>query len=315
MTSFGARSSIVKICSMSSIPCSFARSISPRRVGQSWACSSPPTQRRAAAVRTAWRVPPMPIARWSFVPRTAAEIEAVTSPSWMSLIRAPAARISSIRSWWRGRSRTIVVTSATRRPNASAIASMFSSTGRLRSIFPRADGHLAHVHVRQGLERAGIAGRDHGHGPACSPSNDARALERIEREIGRLAPHADPHSGGELLGVFGGADHDLAVDRQLLESLLHTGAGRLLRPGLIRAAQPTGTGERRTFGDARVALAQTEPGGTGLGVALFADELRHQTFWSWSAADRTSSMTSEVAPSRSRLAITGTPSFSARSTM
>jgi hypothetical protein len=40
----------------------------------------------------------MPIARWSFVPRTAAEIDASTSPSWISLILAPAARISSIRS-------------------------------------------------------------------------------------------------------------------------------------------------------------------------------------------------------------------------
>ena len=38
-------------------------------VGQSCACSSPPRQRSAAAERTAWRVPPMPIARWSFVPR------------------------------------------------------------------------------------------------------------------------------------------------------------------------------------------------------------------------------------------------------
>ena len=45
------------------------------------------------------------------MPRIAAEIEAVTSPSWISLMRAPAARISSIRSWWRGRSSTIVVMS------------------------------------------------------------------------------------------------------------------------------------------------------------------------------------------------------------
>ena len=58
----------------------------------------------------------------------------MTSPSWISLIRAPASRISSIRSWWRGRSRTIVVTSLTIRPKASAIARTFSAIGaRARS--------------------------------------------------------------------------------------------------------------------------------------------------------------------------------------
>ena len=77
------------------------------------------------------------------MPRIAAEIAEVTSPSWISLMRAPAARISSIRSWWRGRSSTIVVTSLTRRPNASAIASMFSAIGRPREIEPRARGPTA----------------------------------------------------------------------------------------------------------------------------------------------------------------------------
>src|SRR3712207_7683026 len=72
--------------------------MSPRDVGQSCACSSPPRQRSAAADITACRVPPIPIARWSFVPRIAAEIDAVTVPSWISLMRAPAARMSSTRS-------------------------------------------------------------------------------------------------------------------------------------------------------------------------------------------------------------------------
>ena len=77
------------------------------------------------------------------MPRIAAEIEAVTSPSWISLMRAPEARISSIRSWWRGRSSTIVVTSLTIRPKASAIARMLSPTGFFRSIEPRAFGPTA----------------------------------------------------------------------------------------------------------------------------------------------------------------------------
>jgi hypothetical protein len=85
----------------------------------------------------------MPIARWSFVPRIAAVIDAVTSPSWISLMRAPAARISSTRSWWRGRSRTIAVMSRVFRPKASAIALTLSPMGRRRSMWLRATGPTA----------------------------------------------------------------------------------------------------------------------------------------------------------------------------
>src|SRR5579884_1922835 len=161
ITSCGARSSIVKTRSVSAIPWARASSISARRVGHSCACSSPPRQRSAAAARTACRVPPIPIARWSFVPRTAALIDAVTSPSWISLIRAPAARISSIRSWWRGRSSTIAVMSLTMRPNASAIARMLSPTGLVSSIFPRAGGPTAifrmYMSGREGIDPRGAA--------------------------------------------------------------------------------------------------------------------------------------------------------------
>src|SRR5262249_42706567 len=67
----GAGSSIVTSRSGSPTPASRAASTSLREVGQSCACSSPPRQRRAAAVSTAWRVPPIPTARWSLVPRIA----------------------------------------------------------------------------------------------------------------------------------------------------------------------------------------------------------------------------------------------------
>src|SRR5919197_1744117 len=143
ITSPGASSSVMKTRVGSSIPASRACSISRRDVGQSCACSSPPRQRSAAADMIAWRVPPMPTARWSFVPRIAAEINTVTVQSWISLMRAPDARMSSIRSWWRGRSRTIVVMSFGRLPNASAIACTFSPIGFSRSIEPRARGPTA----------------------------------------------------------------------------------------------------------------------------------------------------------------------------
>ena len=65
------------------------------------------------------------------------------SPSSISLMRAPASRISATRSSCRGRSSTIAVMSPTWRPNASAIATRFSPTGRRRSIRPLATGPTA----------------------------------------------------------------------------------------------------------------------------------------------------------------------------
>ena len=105
-----------------------------RETGHSCPWNSPPRQVSAAALITPSAAPPMPIARWSFVPRIADEIAAVTSPSWISLMRAPVARISSIRSSWRSRSSTIAVMSIGVRPNASAIAWMLSETGASRSM-------------------------------------------------------------------------------------------------------------------------------------------------------------------------------------
>ena len=135
----------------------------------------------------------MPIERWSFVPRIAAEMEAVTSPSWISLMRAPAARISSIRSWWRGRSSTIVVTSLTIRPKASAIALMLSPTGFFRSIEPRAFGPTAILRMymsgNEGTSR--VADRHHRHRAVAAARDDAAALERVEREVDLVPAGAD----------------------------------------------------------------------------------------------------------------------------
>ena len=95
--------------------------------------------------------------RWSFVPRMAAVIEAVTSPSWISLMRAPEALISSMRSWWRGRSRTIVGDVLRVAPEGFGDDAHVVSDRELQidmSPCYRADGHLAHVHLRQAREAA-----------------------------------------------------------------------------------------------------------------------------------------------------------------
>ena len=117
-------------------------------------------------------------------------------------MRAPAARISSIRSWWRGRSRTIVVTSFTRRPNASAIAWMFSPTGRIRSIAPRALGPTAIFRMYMSgsvMKLAGIADGDHRHRAVAAARDDAAALERVEREVDLRAARADDRARREPL--------------------------------------------------------------------------------------------------------------------
>ena len=163
-------------------------------VGHSCACNSPPRQRSAAAVSTAWRVPPIPIARWSFVPRMAAQIDAVTSPSWISLIRAPAARISSIRSWCRGRSRTIAVTSFD--DPAEGVGDRADVVAdRARQADPaaraRPDRHLPHVHVGERRHRAGGAAAIIEIAPLPPRANTAAPLERVEREVDLLPARAD----------------------------------------------------------------------------------------------------------------------------
>ncbi len=154
--------------------------------------------------------------------------------------------------------------SPTRRPNASAIAWMFSATGSLRSIFPRGvgpDGHLPHVHVRKRLQRPRIARRDHRHRAAPASRDDPRALQRIEREVERLAAGADPLPGRKVVRLLlRGPDDDVPVDRQLLERLLHPGARGFLSPGLVCAPEPARTRQRRALGDAREALAEAGAG-------------------------------------------------------
>jgi hypothetical protein len=87
--------------------------------------------------------PPIPITAWTPVPCTAQLIAADTSPSEMSLIRAPVPRTSAIRSAWRGRSRMITVMSETLRRSASAIRWQFSAGGFVMSTQPAATGPTA----------------------------------------------------------------------------------------------------------------------------------------------------------------------------
>ena len=95
-------------------------------------------------------------------------------------------------------------------PNASAIACTFSATGLARSMRPRATGRRPSC-GRTSAAAAGscrVADGDHRH-RAVAAANDDRPLERIDREIDRLASAADDGVAGEAAPLVLAADHDL----------------------------------------------------------------------------------------------------------
>ncbi len=97
----------------------------------------------AAAAMTPSGVPPMPNSTSTPESGHAVAIAAATSPSPMSRMREPVSRISATRSSWRGRSRTVAVTSVTAMPFAAAIARRLSATEASMSTTPAASGPTA----------------------------------------------------------------------------------------------------------------------------------------------------------------------------
>ena len=82
----------------------------------------------------------MPITPCTPVPETAQLMAAERSPSEMSLMRAPVARISLMSDSCRGRSRMTMVMSVTFRRSESAMRWTFSAGARLRSTWPAETG-------------------------------------------------------------------------------------------------------------------------------------------------------------------------------
>ncbi len=97
----------------------------------------------AHAVMTPSGVPPIPRRMSAPVSGKQTLRAPTTSPSGMSRMRAPAARTSSIRAVWRGRSRITAVRSRTRSPLALATAFRFAVGDALMSMTPRQSGPTA----------------------------------------------------------------------------------------------------------------------------------------------------------------------------
>src|SRR6266566_3406055 len=126
-------------------------------------------QRSAAAVSTPSGAPPVPITACTPAPTTAAEIPAERSPSPISRIRAPAARMSSINFSCRTRSSTTTTKSSTSRSSRFAIDFRLSATGTSRSIAP--------------LQSGALAGGEHGDGVRGPCRAQVRALEWIHGDV------------------------------------------------------------------------------------------------------------------------------------
>ncbi len=135
------------------------------------------------------------------MPRIAAEMAAVTVPSGMSLILAPASLIPCDQ---------VVVARAVeddRRDVVHRAAEDVCDGGDVvahrpekidRPACARAYRDLPHVHVRHHGERTAVADRDHRHRAVAAARNDSATFERIESEVDELRPHADLVPGREL---------------------------------------------------------------------------------------------------------------------
>ena len=110
-----------------------------------------------------------------------------TSPSPISMMRAPAARTLAISSAWRGRSRMQTTRSAISR--LLGLRQVFQVVGRrlveIDEVVGQsaADRDLVHVDVGRVEEPAGIGHGQHRQRVGAALGGDRRAFERIERDV------------------------------------------------------------------------------------------------------------------------------------
>ena len=188
--------------------------------------------------------------------RRAAVTAPPTSPARMNRTLAPAARTSSTRPAWRGRSRTTTVRSLIGRLVAAAIRRRFSATGTAMSIDlgrVGADGDLVHVATRTGVEhRTPLGQRGGRQGPVHAPGGQAAAVDRVDGDVdGRSFPPTHVLAGEEdrdPVLVALADDHD-PVHRDGVHQQAHRPDGRLLGDVLLPPAHQAGRGQGRRLRD------------------------------------------------------------------
>ena len=114
-----------------------------------------------------------------------------------------------------------------------------------------ADGDLLHIDVGRGEKRPGLRHRHHGDRARHVLGAQGRAFERIDRDIHLGAvPVSDPFADEQhrRLVALALADHDGAVDRQLVELAAHGVHGSLIGGLLVAAATEPRRGDGGALG-------------------------------------------------------------------
>jgi hypothetical protein len=99
------------------------------------------------------------------------------------------------------------------------------------------------MYMRKGQERIPIADREHRHRATPAARDDASALERVESEVELRPARPDRRTGCEL--PVARADHDAAVDGEVLQRARHPFERGLLRALDVGAPEPARACERR----------------------------------------------------------------------
>ena len=202
-------------------------------------------------------VPPMPSRRSTPVSGRAAMIAPATSPSEMSLIRAPVARTSSMSSLVArpvedddgdvGRALVLGL----------GDAAMFSATGQrdVDDVGGVGAGDQL-LHVEDGARVVHRAAVGDGHARRWRWSGrwpQPRAVDRVDRDVAVRAGAVtdvlavEEHGRVVLLAL---ADDDHAVHRHGADQGAHGVDGRAVGAVLVAAADPAAAGQRRRLGDA-----------------------------------------------------------------
>ena len=226
-------------------------------------------------------------------------------------MRAPDLRISSIRSWWRGRSRTIVVMSFTLPPERlrDRLDVVADRAGEVDvAARARADGHLPHVHVgeRRAAARGPTAIIDIAPLPPRAttprPSSGSSARSTSLPPAPTIAPDVS-------CPIVERAEHDTAADGQDVE---RRRACRSPRPPRPRPGRPG-----RASGAERAPPARSRAGRPGTGRAASSSARRRRPRSPRDRAtllggSRTSPIDIPPPSPASSFSITGTPSPCAR---
>src|SRR5205823_8569807 len=121
--------------------------------------------------------------------------------------------------------------------------------------------------------------RYHAHRPSPAPRDYTTSFQGVERQLDLLAagsPALSPREG--LVLVRTGADHDVTVDRQVLERGPHRLRGVALGALLVSSPPPARPRQRRSLRRPRVALTEAVPVECRAFALPDRCGLRHPTF-------------------------------------